>query len=136
MVKLIMGLKGSGKTKKLIELLNAAIESENGDIIFIEKDKKLTYDIPYTVRLIHGSDYGISTNQLFKGFVSGIHAGNYDITHMFIDNFLRMLDDTSNEAVSEMLAWLDEFGEKENIKFTIRARAHAAGVPASITKYY
>ena len=57
-----MGLKGSGKTKKLIDLLNAAIESENGDIIFIEKDKKLTYDIPYTVRLIHGSDYGISTN--------------------------------------------------------------------------
>ena len=136
MVKLIMGLKGSGKTKKLIELLNAAIESENGDIIFIEKDKKVTYDIPYTVRLIHGSDYGISTKQLFKGFVSGIHAGNYDITHMFIDNFLRMLDDTSNEAVSEMLAWLDEFGEKENIKFTISASADAAGLPESITKYF
>ena len=136
MVKLIMGLKGSGKTKKMMDLLKAAIDSENGDIIFIDKDKKLIYDIPYTVRLVHGSDYNICTNQMFKGFVSGIHAGNYDITHVFIDNFFRMLDDTSNDSVAAMLAWLDEFSEKENVKFTISASADVAGLPDSITKFF
>ncbi len=136
MVKLIMGLKGSGKTKKMMDLLKSAIEAENGDIIFIDKDKKLIYDIPYTVRLVHGSDYSISSNAQFKGFISGIHAGNYDITHVFIDNFFRMLDDTSNEAVSELLSWMDAFSEKENVKFTVSASADVAGLPESITKYF
>ncbi|MGI6029802.1 MAG: ATP-binding protein [Candidatus Heteroscillospira sp.] len=136
MVKLIMGLKGSGKTKKMMDLLKTAIDTESGDIIFIDKDKKLIYDIPYTVRLVHGSDYGICSNAQFKGFVSGIHAGNYDITHVFIDNFFKMLDDTSNEAVTELLAWLDEFSEKENVKFTISASADISGLPEGITKFF
>ena len=136
LVKLIMGLKGSGKTKKMMDLLKSAIETENGDIIFIDKDKKLIYDIPYTVRLVHGSDYGISSNAQFKGFVSGIHAGNYDITHVFIDNFFKMLDDSSNEAIEELLAWLDDFSEKENVKFTISASADVSGLTENITKYF
>ena len=136
MVKLIMGLKGSGKTKLMMGLLKTAIETENGDIIFIDKDKKLIYDIPYTVRLVHGSDYGICSNQQFMGFISGIHAGNYDITHVFIDNFFRMLDDTSNKAVEQMLGWLNDFSEKENVKFTISASADVSGLTEAIKKYF
>jgi len=132
----MMGVKGSGKTKKLMELLQEAINTENGDIIFIEKDKTLTYTIPYTVRLIHGSEYGINNIQLFKGFISGLHAGNYDITHVFIDNFFRMLDDTSNESVAELLDWLDSFSQRESVKFTISASGNAAGLPENITKYF
>jgi len=136
LVKLIMGLKGSGKTKKMMDLLKVAIENENGDIIFIDKDKKLIYDIPYTVRLVHGNDYGICNNAQFKGFVSGIHAGNYDITHVFIDNFFKMLDNTSNEAIEELLAWLDNFSEKENVKFTISASADVEGLSEGIKKFF
>jgi hypothetical protein len=132
----MMGVKGSGKTKKLMELLREAINTENGDIIFIEKDKTLTYDIPYTVRLIHGSDYGINNIPQFKGFISGLHAGNYDITHVFIDNFFRMLDDTSNEAIAELLNWLEAFSVRENVKFTISASGDTAGLPESITKFF
>lgn len=136
LVKLIMGLKGSGKTKKMMDVLKSAIDTENGDIIFIDKDKKLMHDIPYTVRLVHAGDYGINSNQQFKGFISGIHAGNYDITYVFIDNFFRMLDDTSNEAVAALLDWINVFSEKENVKFAISASADSANLPESITKYF
>lgn len=136
MVKLIMGLKGSGKTKKLVELVKEAVESETGSVVCIEKDKNLTYDIPYTARLIHASEYGIETNELLKGFISGLHAGNYDITHVFIDNFYKMLSDTSNEAVAELLDWMESFSVRESVKFTISATAEPESVSDGIRKYF
>lgn len=136
MVKLIMGLKGSGKTKKLVELVKDAVESETGSVVCIEKDKNLTYDIPYTARLIHASEYGIETNELLKGFISGLHAGNYDITHVFIDNFYKMLSDTSNEAVAELLDWMESFSVRESVKFTISATAEPESVSDGIRKYF
>ena len=109
MVKLIMALKGSGKTKRLVDMVRKAAEEEHGSVVCIEKDKNLTYDIPYTARLIHAAEYGINTNALLRGFVSGLHAGNYDISHVFIDNFYKMLDDPSDEGVVALLTWLEKF---------------------------
>ena len=119
MVKVIMGLKGSGKTKQLVDLIRQAAEDANGDVVCIEKDKNLTYDIPYTVRLIHASEYNINSNKLLRGFISGLHAGNYDITHVFIDNFLKMLDDSSPNAVAEFLEWLDVFSTENKVDFVV-----------------
>ncbi len=136
MVKLIMGPKGTGKTKTLVELVRKAMEEEDGSVVCIEKDKNLTYDIPYTVRLIHARDYNICTNELLKGFISGLHAGNYDITHVFIDNFYKMLSDTSDESVGALLDWMADFSEKENVKFTISATADPNEVGEAIRKYF
>ena len=86
-----MGLKGSGKTKRLIEMVNAALQEESGAVVVIEKDKKLTFDIPYQARLVFASDYSIGTGEFFKGLPSGLHAGNSDITHIFIDNSVKMM---------------------------------------------
>jgi hypothetical protein len=136
MVKLIMGLKGSGKTKALVDLVRKAVEEEHGDVVCIEKDKNLTYDIPYTARLIHASEYGINNEQLLRGFISGLHAGNYDITHVFIDNFYKMLSDTSDEAVTALLDWLEAFSQRENVRFTISATADPSNVGEGIRKYF
>ncbi len=136
MVKLIMGLSGSGKTKALVTLVKEAVEKEHGDIICIEKGKNLTYDIPYKVRLIHASAYDINTNVLLKGFLCGLHAGNYDITHVFIDEFYKILNDRSDEAVLQFLDWLNTFGEKEKVNFTIIATADPAAVCEGIKKYF
>jgi ABC-type branched-subunit amino acid transport system ATPase component len=87
MVKLIMGPKGTGKTKALVELVKKAVEEESGSVVCLEKDKNLTYDVPYTARLIHASDYNFGSFEFFRGFISGLHAANYDITHVFIDIF-------------------------------------------------
>ena len=93
MVKLIMGLSGSGKTKTLISLVSEAIEKEQGNVVCIEKSRHLTYDIPYQARLIRTDDYGVRGNTMLLGFLCGLHAGNYDITHFFIDDLNKILDD-------------------------------------------
>ena len=136
MVKLIMGLKGSGKTKLLVNLVKKAVEEENGAVICIEKDKNLTYDIPYTARLIHAGEYGIVSNDLLRGFISGLHAGNYDICHVFIDNFYKMLDQRDEETVADFLDWLDKFSASENVNFTISATADPETVGERIKKYF
>ena len=135
MVKLIMGLKGSGKTKALVDQVRRATEEENGSVVCIEKDKKLTYDIPYTVRLIHASDYNFGTVEFFKGFISGLHAANYDISHIFIDNFLKMFDSTNSAQIGGLLEDLDAFSEKEGVKFTISATADPDTVGDEIKKF-
>ncbi len=135
LVKLIMGLKGSGKTKKLVDLVKKAVEEANGDVVCIEKDKNLTYDIPYTARLIHAGEYGINSNALLRGFISGLHAGNYDITHVFIDNFYKMLDDRSDDGVADLLDWMEEFSRRENVEFFISATVEPESVGPRIHKY-
>ena len=123
MVKVIMGLKGSGKTKQLVDLIRQAAEDAHGNVVCIEKDKNLTYDIPYTVRLIHASEYNINSAALLRGFISGLHAGNYDITHVFIDNFLKMLDDSSSSAVADFLEWLEKFSADNRVDFVVSCSA-------------
>ena len=136
LVKVIMGLKGSGKTKTLVELVKKAVEEEHGDVIVIEQDKNLTFDIPYTARLIHASEYNINSNVLLRGFISGLHAGNYDITHVFIDNFFKMLDDCSDDAVVDFLDWLDKFSKREKVSFTISASDEPDTADERIKKYF
>lgn len=137
MVKVIMGLKGSGKTKELVDQIKQAAEEAHGNVVCIEKDKNLTYDIPYTVRLIHASEYSINSNLLLRGFISGLHAGNYDITHVFIDNFLKMLDDSSPDAVMELLDWLDVFSRENKVDFVVSFTADPnAATDDRIKKYF
>ena len=135
MVNLILGLKGSGKTKQLVELIVRAVDEEVGNVVCIEKDKNLIFDIPYACRLIHATDYDFGNYEFFKGFISGLYAGNYDITHIFIDNFLRMFDDVDFGEVAALLDWLSVFGENNNVKFTISATAHPSEVGDDIKKY-
>ncbi|MBQ3262179.1 MAG: ATP-binding protein [Oscillospiraceae bacterium] len=135
MVQLVMGLKGSGKTKRLIEMVNAALQEESGSVVVIEKDKKLTFDIPYQARLVFASDYSIGTVEFFKGLLSGLHAGNYDITHIFIDNFVKMMPGVSEQDIEEFLVWLDAFSKKENVNFTVSMTLNPDEVSEKIKSY-
>ena len=135
MVKLIAGPKGNGKTKALVELIKRAVDEENGSVVCLEKDKNLTFDIPHTVRLIHASDYGFESIEFFKGFISGLHAADYDISHVYIANLLKMLNEPNMDKVAELLDALDAFGTKENIKFTITATIDPEDFGDNIKKY-
>ena len=88
MIKLIAGLKGSGKTKTLIEKVNAATEASKGSVICLEKGDKLRYDIKYQARLIDVEEYNIDNAHGLRCFVAGLHASNSDITHIFIAVFM------------------------------------------------
>ena len=135
MVHIIMGLKGSGKTKKLVDMVRAAVNEETGDVVCIEKERKLTFDIPYQARLIEAGSYDVGNYEFLKGLICGVHAGNYDITHFFIDNFYKLVNDKSVEALESFLAWLDKFSAAENISFVISVSADPATVSDEVRKY-
>lgn len=134
MVKVILGAKGSGKTKKLVDLVIEAVKEGNGDVVVIEKDRKLTFDIPYQARLIDAGIYDIGSYEFLKGAICGIHSGNYDITHIFIDNFFKLVNDKSEEAVTQFFTWLIGFAEKENIDFVVSVSMDAEAAPAILRK--
>ena len=123
MVRLIMGVKGSGKTKQLIELINNAAKDEPGNVVCIEANRTMTYDIHYHIRLIDAQEYNLDCYELFRGFISGLYAGNYDISHVFIDNLCKTIGREVDKDTENFLNWLDAFGEKNNIKFTVTISA-------------
>ena len=135
MVKLIIGGTGSGKTKELIDQVNAAVKEEKGSVVCISRGNKLTFDISHDARLIDAADYPVSDIASLLGFVGGIHAGNYDITHVFIDNFTKMLSEISEQQIAEFLAWLNDFSEREHIQFTLSLSMDPAATGSEITKY-
>ncbi len=118
MIHLIMGLKGSGKTKKLLDSLQNAVATSNGSVVCIEYGNDLTYGISHKVRLVNSKEYGIKNADMLKGFVSGLHAGNYDITHVYVDNLYKTIG--NNQAAGEdFIVWAAAFAEANNMEITI-----------------
>lgn len=135
MVKVICGLKGSGKTKQLIDSINSAIKNESGSMVCIEKGSALTFDIDYRVRLIDASEYSIGSYTFLKGFISGLHAGNFDISHIFLDGLYKLSGTRDNDETAEFLKWCEAFGTANNLEFTLSVSEDPANLPESITKY-
>lgn len=135
MVRLIMGMKGSGKTKQLIELINNAAKDEPGNVVCIEANRNMTYDIHYHIRLIDAQEYKLNNYDLFRGFISGLYSGNYDISHVFIDNLCKTVGREIGKDTEEFLAWLDAFGEKNNIKFTVTISADPSDATDGMQKF-
>ena len=90
MIKLIIGKKGSGKTKLLIEKVNSAAQTSTGNVVCIEKGMKLTFELDHKVRLIDAEEYNIKGYEVFYGFVNGILAANYDIKEIYVDGILKI----------------------------------------------
>jgi len=135
MVRLIMDMKGSGKTKQLIELVNNAVKDEKGSVVCIEADNNMTYDIHYGIRLIDAQEYNLNSYELVRGFISGLYAGNYDIAQVFIDNLCKMVSTDVNKDTEVFLNWLDAFGEKNGIKFTVTISAEESAATEGMKKY-
>lgn len=90
MIKLLIGKKGSGKTKTLIEFVNNALDTSKGSVVCIEKGDKLKFDIKYTARLIDTEEYAVADGASLYGFIAGILASNHDVTDLFIDSALKI----------------------------------------------
>ena len=136
MVKLIMDAQGSGKTKELVASINEAVKNENGSIVCIEKGNKLRYDINYRVRLIDIEEYRTGDPDFLQGFLSGLHAGNFDITHVFIDSLTKIVGGVCDNDTEKFLDWLNAFGEKHNIKFTITISDDETLASEGVRKYF
>ena len=134
MIHVIMGLKGSGKTKKLIDAVHQTVETAAGDVVCIEYGKTLTYDLNYRVRLVDAKEYGIHSADLLKGFLSGLHAGNFDITNVFIDNLYKTIGD-DKAAGEEFIAWCAKFAADNNMEITITVSEDPAEASEEMKKY-
>ena len=113
MLKIIIGVKGTGKTKSLISLVNEAVEKSHGDVVCIEKGVKLRYDIKYRARLIDTIEYFLNDGQSLYGFVAGILASNHDVTDLFIDSSLKICNDNYadfDKFVEELAAVAEKVG--------------------------
>ena len=135
MVKVILGLKGSGKTKQLIDSINSAVKNETGSMVCIEKGNALTFDVDYRVRLIDAGEYEIGSYTFLRGFISGLHAGNFDITHIFIDHLYKLSGSSDVEETAAFLDWCEKFGAANSMEFTVSISDDVAKMPESITKY-
>ena len=134
MIHVIMGLKGSGKTKKMIDSIHEAVASAHGDVVCIEYGKKLTYDVNFRVRLVDSKEYGINNLDMLKGFLSGLHAGNFDITHVYIDNLYKTIG--SDRATGEaFIAWCAEFAQVNNMEITMTISDDPAQASEAVKQY-
>ena len=134
MIHVIMGLKGSGKTKKLIDAIHNAVAEAHGDVVCVEYGRKLTYDVTYKVRLVDSQEYGISSAEMLKGFLSGLHAGNFDITHVFIDNLYKTIG-SDKDSAEGFVAWCAKFAADNNMEITITISEDPANVSDEMKKY-
>ena len=134
MIHVIMGLKGSGKTKKMVDSIHATVASASGDVVCIEYGKKLTYDLNYRVRLVDSQEYGINSVDMLKGFLSGLHAGNFDITHVYIDNLYKTIgnDRAQGEA---FIAWCADFANANNMEITVTVSDDPAQASDLVKQY-
>ncbi len=136
MVKVIMGLKGAGKTKQMIDLINTAVGTEHGNVVAIERGPKLTYDLHYKIRLVDTAEYALPNFDTMKGFIYGLYASNYDITHIFIDSLTKIVPSSCGPEVENFLDWLEKFSERYGIKFTVTISADTALASEGIRKYF
>ena len=134
MIHVIMGLKGSGKTKKLLDSIHEAEANASGSVVCIEYGKKLTYDVSYKVRLCDSKEYGISSVEMLKGFLSGLHAGNFDITHVFIDNLYKTIGQ-DKAAAEEFVAWCAKFAADNNMEITMTISEDPAAASEAMKQY-
>ena len=118
MIHVIMGRKGSGKTKKLIDSIRDSVANARGDVVCIEYGQKLTYDVPHKVRLVDSKEYGIKNPDMLKGLLSGLHAGNFDITNVYIDNLYKTIG-TDRAAGEEFILWCAQFAEANFMDITV-----------------
>ncbi|MBE6706836.1 MAG: hypothetical protein E7577_04255 [Ruminococcaceae bacterium] len=134
MLKLIIGVKGTGKTKNLINLVNTAVENSHGDVVCIEKGTKLRYDVKYKARLIDVEEYFVSDAQSLYGFVAGILASNHDVTDLFIDSALKICNNDI-VAFDNFVEEINALTAKLNVKVTITSSIPTEEASETVKKY-
>ena len=129
-----MGLKGSGKTKKLIDSVNQAAQNAQGSVVCIEYGNNLRYEIKSSVRLVDSKEYGITNSDMLKGLLSGLHAGNYDITNVYIDNLYKTIG-TDRAAGEAFILWCAAFAEANQMNITITVSDDPALASEEVKKF-
>ncbi|MGN0753526.1 MAG: twitching motility protein PilT [Aristaeellaceae bacterium] len=128
MIKIIAGNKGSGKTKRLIDMTNDVAKTAAGNVVFLDKDNSYMYEVDRNVRFVNVNDYHVASAEMFLGFLGGMLASNYDISTIFVDAFLKLVKIDIAEA-EWFFSSLDEYGKKHDVTFVLSVSADPETLP-------
>ncbi len=135
MIQVIHGLKGSGKTKRIIDLANESIKQQKGDVVFVDDDNRYMFDLRHEVRFVNAGEYNMAGPEMLYGFLCGMLAQNFDVTLVFIDAFLKLV-----HAKPEDTEWffksLESLSVKRNINFVLSVSMDDEAAPEFIRKYF
>ncbi len=134
MISIIVGKKGSGKTKYLVDHVNMAVKDEPGTLVFLGKDNRLMYDLSHSVRYIITEEFGIENYDMFYGLICGIISNNFDTTNVFVDSLWKIVT-SGAEGLDKCLERLEKISEKHNINFTIAISEDKENIPECASKY-
>ena len=132
MIQLIIGSKGSGKTKVLLEAVQQGVQNTDGNVVFIDNSDQHTFQLDHSVRLVNALNYDIDSHEKFYGFIAGILAGNYDITDIYIDAILRIVG-RDYDKLGAMLEEINRIAKDVTIIFTVSADMDK--LPESVLKF-
>ena len=134
MIQVIAGKKGSGKTRRLIDLTNTTAREAEHDVVFLDDDNRYMFDVDHKVRFINAEDYHIHNADMFIGFLCGMLSSNFDIGTVFIDAFLNLCH-TGLENTGEVVSTLAELGTKHNVDFVLSLSADPEELPEHLKQY-
>lgn len=131
MVSLIIGNKGSGKTKRLIALINEALEKSNGTVVCIEKSPLLTYEVSHKARLIETERFDVEGCDAFYGMVCGIIAQDHDITDIFVDATFKIVG-RDYDAFAELIKKISKVSAESDTNFVFTVSEDESKLPAAL----
>lgn len=129
MVELLIGKKGTGKTKALVDKVNTALTVAKGNVVFIAKNSDQMYAVDSKARMATTSDFDIRSYNEFLGFIYGIVSRDYDITNIFVDGIFKIVGTTELDGFEEFLARLEDLSRKQSISFVISVSIDADEAP-------
>ena len=130
MIEIICGEKGKGKTKELLGKVNAAVQTANGNVVYLDKSQKHMYELNNKVRLINVMDYPVANCDEFIGFICGIISQDNDLEEMYLDSFLTIADVKTDEEITKAIEKLDVISEKFKVKFILSVSKDEEALPA------
>ena len=134
MIQIIFGEKGTGKTKKILELANQAAKEAKGSVVFIDDDDRYMFDLNLVVRFINAKEYGITGPKTFFGFLCGISASDHDLEYVFVDGFLKLVRHDLS-TLEELFAELDTFTAAHGIRLVLAVSGAVDTLPPFLKKY-
>lgn len=135
MVQILAGEKGEGKTKILIDLANESVSTSDGDVIYIDDDKRHIYDLNHKIRFVEVSEFPLANYRELIGFIYGIFSQNSDITKVFVDGIFKIVQSLGDEDLIKLVTRLDSMSKAYNVDFVLAGNVDPAALPKEVEQY-
>ena len=135
MIQIIHGKKGSGKTKKILDMAIQTVKTAAGDVVFVDYDTRYMYDLPHEIRFVNAGEYGVNSPDMCLGFLSGMLTQNFDISVVFVDAFMKLVKAPAEELKS-FFDRLKVISEAHHVDFVISASVDDAVAPDFLREYF